>query len=240
MIDVITMKVVILAGGKGRRLLPYTMVFPKPLVPIDDKPILEIILNQLKQFGMDDIIMAVGHLHELINTYFGDGSKFGVSIEYSVEAEPLGTAGPLRLFADKLDETFILMNGDILTDLDLNDLISYHKQHGAVATISMTNRQVEHNYGIVESDPDNNLTGWREKPRLDFNVSMGIYVLEPEALEYIPEGQAFDLPDLIVELIKAGKTVKGYTYEGYWLVIGLPKDYEQALAEYKDLNVFKS
>ena len=233
------MKVVILAGGKGRRLQPYTMVFPKPLVPIDDKPILEVILKQLVQFGYKDIIMAVGHLSELIETYFGDGSKFGVNIEYSVEQEPLGTAGPLRLFAHKLDGTFIMMNGDILTDLDLNDLVRFHKSSGAAATISVTNRKVEHNYGIVELDGDNNLTGWREKPSIDFNVSMGIYVLEPEALEYIPESKAFDLPDLIVALIEAGKTVKAYTYEGYWLDIGRPKDYEQALAEYKQLNIFK-
>ena len=233
------MKVVILAGGKGRRLQPYTMVFPKPLVPIDDKPILEIILKQLVQFDMKDIIMAVGHLSELIEAYFGDGKKFGVDIEYSVEQEPLGTAGPLRLFADKLDETFIMMNGDILTNLNLQELLEYHKQSGASATISMTNRKEKINYGIVETNADNNLTGWKEKPSLDHNVSMGIYVLEPAALEYIPEGKPFDLPDLIIALINAGEPVKGYPFDGYWLDIGRPQDYERALAESKNLDILQ-
>jgi len=233
------MKVVILAGGKGRRLQPYTMIFPKPLVPVNDKPILEIILKQLAAFDMKDIIMAVGHLSELIEAYFGSGEKFGVTIKYSVESEPLGTAGPLKLFAPELAGTFIMMNGDILTNLNFRELVDYHKSSGAAATISMTSRNEELNYGIVETDADNNLTGWREKPRLDYKVSMGVYVLEPSALKYIPDGKPFDLPDLIVELIKAGETVKGFPFDGYWLDVGRPEDYEKALNEYRNLKILQ-
>jgi NDP-sugar pyrophosphorylase family protein len=231
------MKVVILSGGKGRRLAPYTMIFPKPLVPIDDKPILEIIIKQLAQYGYKDVIMAVGHLSELIETYFGDGSKYGVNIEYSAEKQPLGTAGPLCLVKDKLDGTFILMNGDILTDLNFEKLVEFHKSSNASATISLTSRKVDLNYGIVEMDENRNLSGWSEKPTMDYFVSMGIYVLEPEAIELIPENQAFDLPNLILELMKNNKIVKGYPYDGYWLDIGRPEDNEKALNEYESLNL---
>jgi NDP-sugar pyrophosphorylase family protein len=230
------MKVVILAGGKGTRLKPYTMIFPKPLVPLDDKPILEIILKQLAKFGYKDIIMAVGHLSELIETYFGNGSKYGINIEYSVEDKPLGTAGPLKLFEDKLDYTFILMNGDILSNLEFPKLIEFHKNEGAAATIALTSRKVELDYGIVEMDSSNNLTKWSEKPKLDYYVSMGIYVLEPETLKLIPEDKIYDLPDLIIDLMKNNRLVKGYPFDGYWLDIGRPEDYERALNEYKNLD----
>ena len=227
------MKVVILAGGKGRRLTPYTMVFPKPLVPLDDKPILEIILKQLSSYGMKDIIMAVGHLSELIETYFGDGKKFGVKIEYSNEVQPLGTAGTLRLFREKLDDTFILMNGDILTDMNLKKLVEFHRKNKASATISLTRRKVDLDYGIVEVDSKKNLTNWSEKPKINYYVSMGIYVLEPEVVDLIPAKKVFDLPDLITKLMRQKQTVKGYVYKGYWLDIGRPEDYEKALNEYK-------
>jgi NDP-sugar pyrophosphorylase family protein len=231
------MKVVILAGGKGRRLAPYTMIFPKPLVPIKDKPILEIILKQLSQYGMKDIIMAVGHLSELIETYFGDGSKYDVNIEYSLEEKPLGTAGPLKLFQDKLEDSFLMMNGDILTDLNFTKLMDYHKASGASATIAVTKRKVDMNYGIVEIDEEKTLTGWKEKPNIDYFVSMSIYVLEPEVLELIPEDQVFDLPDLILKLMDKGSLVKGFPYDGYWQDIGRPEDYEQALNDYPDLDL---
>lgn len=225
------MKAVILAGGKGTRLRPYTTAFPKPLMPVGDKPILEIILRQLKSHGINEIIMAVGHLAELIMTFFGDGSKFGVRIKYSREDEPLGTAGPLSLIKDELTDTFLVMNGDILTTLNYSDLIKYHKRSGAIATIALNKRDVYIDFGVVELDEDSNITDYVEKPTLHYLVSMGIYVFEPEVLKYIPNNKKFDFPDLVKKLISAGEKVKGYIYDGYWLDIGRPEDYEKACNE---------
>jgi NDP-sugar pyrophosphorylase family protein len=225
------MKAVILAGGKGTRLRPYTKIFPKPLVPIDDKPVLEIIINQLSRNGFTEIIMAVGHLSELIQAFFGDGSKFGVKIIYSREDEPLGTAGPLLKVQDELQETFLMMNGDVLTTLDIKELINYHKTENAMATIALNGREVKIDYGVVETDEDSTINNWLEKPTIDYQVSMGLYILEPEALNYIPKDQAFDLPDLIRTLIQEQKTVKGFLFDGFWLDLGRPEDYERALNE---------
>jgi NDP-sugar pyrophosphorylase family protein len=223
------MKAVILAGGKGTRLKPYTIVFPKPLVPINNRPILEIVIEQLAKNGIKEIIMAVGHLAELLQTFFGDGSKYGIKIEYSREDKPLGTAGPLWKIKDQLDDTFLMMNGDILTDLDYSKLIEYHENSNAVATIALHKRKVFVDYGVVETDDDSILTDWIEKPKVEYLVSMGIYILSPEALNFIPTEQFFDLPDLIKTLINENKPVKGYIYDGYWLDIGRPEDYEKAL-----------
>ncbi len=226
------MKAVILAGGKGTRLRPYTVAFPKPLMPVGNMPILEIIIRQLKSHGIEDIILAVGHLSELIMTYFGDGRKFGVNIKYSKEDIPLGTAGPLSLLKDELNETFIVMNGDILTTLNYSDLVNYHKKNKSIATIALNKRDVYIDFGVVEIDKKNyNILKYIEKPTLHYLVSMGIYVFEPKVLEYIPYGVKFDFPDLVRELIKSKETVKGYVYDGYWLDIGRPEDYEKANIE---------
>lgn len=224
------MKAVILAGGKGTRLRPYTTAFPKPLMPIGDKPILEIIVRQLKSHGIDEIIMAVGHLAELIMTFFGDGSKFGVKIKYSKEEEPLGTAGPLSLIKNELKETFLVMNGDVLSTINYSDLIKYHKESGAMATVALNRRSVYIDFGVVKINDSKTIVDYIEKPTLDYLVSMGIYVFEPDVLNYIPN-KKFDFPDLVKTLISAGKTVKGYVYDGYWLDIGRPDDYERANAE---------
>ena len=225
------MKAVILAGGKGTRLRPYTKIFPKPLVPIDDKPVLEIIINQLAKYGFNEIIMAVGHLSELIQSFFSDGSKFGVKIEYSREDQPLGTAWPLLNIRDQLNETFLMMNGDVLTNLNISELISYHKNNNAVATIALNSRKVDIDYGVVEIDDKSTLTKWIEKPSIDYKVSMGIYILEPEVLNYMPPNPPFDLPDLIQTLINNNKLVKGYSFNGFWLDLGRPEDYDKALNE---------
>ncbi len=225
------MKAVILAGGKGTRLKPYTVVFPKPLVPINNKPILEIVIEQLAQHGITELILAVGHLSELLQAFFGDGSKYGIKIEYSREDNPLGTAGPLLKVKDKLNETFLMMNGDILTDLDYSKLIEYHKTNHAVATIALNRRNVFVDYGVVQTDENSKLTAWIEKPKIDYLVSMGIYILNPETLRYIPPDQAFDLPELIKGLINDNKFVQGFVYDGYWLDIGRPEDYEKALSD---------
>jgi NDP-sugar pyrophosphorylase family protein len=229
------MKAVILAGGKGTRLKPYTTVFPKPLMPIGDKPILEIVVRQLKSHGFDEIIMAVGHLAELIMTFFDDGSKFGVEIDYSRENKPLGTAGGLGLIKNELNETFLMLNGDVLTTLDFSDLVNYHKRNEAIATIALKKRDVKIDFGVVEIDDNNSIVGYTEKPKIDYLVSMGVYVFEPNVLEYIRENEYLDFPDLIKKLISNGKTVKGYVYDGYWLDIGRPNDYEKANREANEL-----
>jgi len=222
------MKAVILAGGKGSRLRPYTTHFPKPLMPVGDQPILEIVINQLKENGIKDIIITTGHMEGLIRSFFNDGKKLGVNIKYSLESDPLGTAGPLDLVRDDLNDTFILMNGDVLSDLNFNEFINYHHQSGAMATIALSKRVVDIDYGVISIDKNNHLTNWDEKPDYNFLVSTGIYVLEAAALEYLPGGKFFNLPDLIIELINKKEIVSTYLHKGFWLDIGRPDDYEKA------------
>jgi NDP-sugar pyrophosphorylase family protein len=229
------MKAVILAGGKGTRLKPYTTVFPKPLMPIGDRPILEIVIGQLKSHGFDEAIVTVGHLAELIMTFFGDGSKLGIKIKYSREDKPLGTAGGLGLIKQELNETFLMMNGDVLTTLSYSDLVNYHKRNGAIATIALNKRAVKIDFGVVELDDGNSIAGYTEKPKIDYLVSMGVYVFNTKALEYIKPNEYLDFPDLIKKLISNGETVKGYVYEGYWLDIGRPDDYERANREIEEV-----
>lgn len=224
------MKAVILAGGKGTRLKPYTTVFPKPLMPIGDKPILEIVIQQLKSYGFNEITIAVGHLAELIMTFFNDGSKHGIKIRYTREDKPLGTAGPLALIKDELKETFLMMNGDVLATIDYSDLINYHKRNKAIATIALNKREVHIDFGVVEID-DSKIVKYTEKPKISYLVSMGVYVFEPEILKYIRPNEYLDFPDLIKRLISNEETVKGYVYDGYWLDIGRPDDYERANKE---------
>jgi NDP-sugar pyrophosphorylase family protein len=229
------MKAVILAGGKGTRLKPYTTVFPKPLMPVGDKPILEIIIHQLKSQGLDDVIITIGHLGELIVNFFGNGSKLGVNIEYSKEDQPLGTAGGLGLIKEELKETFLMVNGDTLTTLSFSDLINYHKRNGAIATIALKKREVYIDFGVVELDSSNGIKGYIEKPTIEHLVSMGVYVFEPRVLEYVKLGKRLDFPDLIKTLISNGETVKGFVFDGYWLDIGRPDDYEKANQEIEEI-----
>ncbi|KAF5433837.1 NDP-sugar pyrophosphorylase [Candidatus Methanophagaceae archaeon] len=232
------MKAVILAGGKGTRLKPYTTVFPKPLMPIGDKPILEIVVRQLKSHGFEELIMAVGHLAELIMTFFNNGSKYGVKIKYMREDKPLGTAGPLALMKEELNDLFLMINGDVLTTLNYSDLIDYHKKNGAIATIALNKRTVKIDFGVVELDDSKSIVGYTEKPGIEYLVSMGVYVFDPKVLRYIKPKEYLDFPDLIKELISSGETVKGYVYDGYWLDIGRPEDYERANEEFKKQRYF--
>ena len=225
------MKAVILAGGRGTRLRPYTTVFPKPLMPIGDEPVIEIIIRQLKSQGLEDIIVTVGHLGELIMSFLGDGSKFEVDIRYSKEDKPLGTAGGLGLIKEELRETFLMINGDTLTTLNFLELIDHHGRNNAIATIALKKREVYIDFGIVELDSTNSIKGYSEKPTIDHLVSMGVYVFEPRVLEFIKPGEKLDFPDLINTLISNGETVKGFVFDGYWLDIGRPEDYEQANRE---------
>ncbi|MFZ6031486.1 MAG: nucleotidyltransferase family protein [Chloroflexota bacterium] len=229
------MKAVILAGGKGTRLAPYTKILPKPLLPIGDMPILEILLRQMKSAGVDEAILTVGHLAQLLQLFFQDGRDLGMKIRYSFEERPLGTAGPLSLVGG-LAETFLVTNGDVLTTLDFNALLATHRQSGAAATIAMHRRQVKVDLGVIELDGDNQIVDYIEKPTYDYHVSMGIYVFEPRVLAWIPENQYLDFPDLVLRLIRAGEKVQGYPFDGYWQDLGRPDDYEQAVAEFETLR----
>lgn len=222
------MKAVILAGGKGTRLKPYTTHFPKPLMPIGDRPVLEIIIAHLKKAGISDFIITTGHMSEMLQSFFGDGHKLGVNITYTREERPLGTAGPLNLVRDRLTDTFLLINGDVLTDVDFSVLIDYHKSKQAIATVALTKRKVDIDYGVVEVDEGFFFTQWKEKPSINYLVSMGIYLLEPEALLHMPEEGFINLPDLILLLHAQKKKVAGYLHQGQWLDIGRPDDYEAA------------
>jgi NDP-mannose synthase len=227
------MKTVILAGGKGTRLAPYTTIFPKPLVPIGDRPILEIIIRQLVRQGMGDILLSVGHLGELIEAYFQNGHRNipGLKLEYFRETHPLGTAGSLSMIPE-LDETFLVMNGDILTTLNYQELIRHHHQQQSALTIAMHRKDVQIDLGVLETDECGDLTSYREKPLYSFEVSMGIYVYEPHVLRYMPKGQYLDFPDLVRLLLEKGEKISGFHSQDYWLDIGRREDYELAQLEY--------
>ena len=231
------MKAVILAGGKGTRLRPYTTVLPKPLMPIGERPILEILIRQMSAKGFKDIIVTTGYLAELIMTFLGDGSKFGVKIKYSKEAKPLGTAGGLGFIKDDLSGDFLMVNGDLLTTLNFADLVDYHRKNQAVATIALKKRQIHIDFGVIELEGStNNIKGYAEKPTMESFVSMGVYVLNADVLKYIKTDEYLDFPNLIQILMAAGQTVKGYVFDGYWLDIGRPDDYEKANTDIQDIH----
>lgn len=225
------MKAVILAGGKGTRLKPYTTILPKPLMPIGDMPILEILLRQMKIAGINEAILTVGHLAEMLRLFFQDGDRLGMRIKYSYEDVPLGTAGPLSLIGG-LDTTFLVANGDVLTTLPLAQLLDHHRQNGAVATIAMHRRQVHIDLGVIQQDERGHVSGYIEKPTYDFMVSMGIYVFEPRVLDFIPRNVYLDFPDLVKQLIAAEETVGGFAFDGYWQDLGRPDDYERAIEDF--------
>ncbi len=229
------MKAVVLAGGKGTRLQPYTTVLPKPLMPVGDMPILEILLRQMKNAGIDEVILTVGHLAGLLQAFFGDGERFGLKIRYSYEDKPLGTAGPLSLI-EGLEETFLVANGDVLTTLDFRAFIRAHRESRALASIAMHSRQVRIDLGVIRTNGDNEVIGYLEKPAYDFDVSMGIYIFEPGVLAYIPHNQYLDFPDLVLKLIESRERVMGYPYQGYWQDLGRPDDYQRAVRDFERLR----
>jgi NDP-mannose synthase len=229
------MKAIILAGGKGARLAPYTKILPKPLMPISDMPILEVLLRQMKIAGIDDIVITVGHLAELLRAFFQDGRNLGLHIDYSYEDVPLGTAGPLSLVSG-LDQTFLVSNGDVLTTLKLNELLQFHKEHQAILTIAVHCRKVDIDFGVVQCDDTSQIVGYIEKPSIDYMVSMGIYVFEPVVLKYIPYCQYLDFPDLVKTLIAAGERVVAYPYKGYWQDLGRPDDYKRATDDFEAMR----
>jgi NDP-mannose synthase len=231
-----TVRAVILAGGRGRRLEPYTSVLPKPLMPVGDRAIVEIMVDRLVEYGVTDITLCVGYLAHLIEAVF-NGRPRGAAMTYVHEETPLGTAGPLRLITG-LDRTFLLMNGDLLTDLPFDELVAAHRRAGNIVTIAAHERKHVVDYGILQTEPGEfpRLVAYHEKPETSLLVSMGIYVLEPEALDRIPESGYFDFPQLVQSLMDEGCRVGTFPFSGYWLDIGRRDDYELAL-DYWHRNV---
>jgi NDP-sugar pyrophosphorylase family protein len=229
------MRAVILAGGRGARLAPYTTVLPKPLVPIGDSPIIEILIHQLMAQGIVDITLAVGYLAELIRAYFLQRPSLTekLNLTYVMEEKPTGTAGSLTMVPD-LTETFLVMNGDLLTTLSFQKLIQHHRDQNAALTIAVHKKQLKIDLGVLVTDGEGNVTDYKEKPELDYLVSMGIYVYEPRVLEYIEKDSYLDFPDLVLKLIKARERVVGYHSDDIWLDIGRPEDHQLAVKEFED------
>ena len=225
---------VILAGGLGSRLRPYTVVLPKPLMPVGESPILEVIIRQLARKGFDRIILAVNHQADILRAYFGDGSQLGVSIEYSLETKPLGTMGPLHLMKD-LPDNFIVMNGDILCDLDFGDFYAQHEDEDRLFTIAASRREQLIDYGVLGCESDH-LVSFTEKPRTPYLVSMGVYCLSNRVLDFIPEDQAYGFDQLMLRFLDEKRDVSVQTHDGYWLDIGRPDDYFRAVEEWPDLR----
>jgi len=222
------MQAIILAGGKGTRLRPYTTVIPKPLMPVGDMPILEVVLRQLKNAGVDRVILAVGYMGQMFQAFFRDGARLGLQIDYSFEEHPLGTAGPVGLSLDRLDEDVLVMNGDLLTTLDYKRMFDFHKNVGAAATIGTYKRDVNVDFGVVET-ANGQLVRYLEKPVYHLNVSMGVNVLNINAVRpFLTPGEYQDIPDLMMKLRSEGLAVHCYEEPCYWLDIGRLDDYETA------------
>jgi NDP-sugar pyrophosphorylase family protein len=232
------MRAAILAGGQGTRLRPYTTIIPKPLVPLGDRPILEHIITHLARAGVDRVDLCVSHLGGLIQTYFSQAGHLppGVEIEWHWEDTPLGTAGALQVIPD-LDETFIAMNGDVLTDIDFRELVDFHHDSRAALTIATRRTPVQVDLGVIEHSGQW-VTDYREKPTLSYDASMGIYVYDPVALQYLPPGIC-QFPELVLRLIQAGERVAAFLTDAAWYDIGTPDEYERAAADtrlYSDMT----
>ncbi|MFZ2089267.1 MAG: sugar phosphate nucleotidyltransferase [Desulfobaccales bacterium] len=227
------MRVIILAGGKGVRLAPVTEVIPKPLVPLGGMPIMEVVIRRLAAQGFRCLTLAVGYLSELIQAYFQDGSRWGVDIDYAFEPEPLGTAGPLSRIPG-LTEPFLVMNADILTNLDFRDLVSHHRQRGNLATIGAYECQVKIDFGVIIQNGRDRIGDYLEKPTHTHLVSMGVYMFDPEVLNFIEGPGYLDFPDLVKRLLTAEKQVGFFRFSGYWLDIGRHEDYDRACQEFDE------
>lgn len=231
---------VVMAGGKGTRLYPYSAHFPKPLIPLGDMPILELLLRRLKMAGVTDVILAVGHLRQLIEAYFGDGSPLGVQIRYKAEDHPLGTAGALGAVIDELDGDFFIMNGDLLTTLDLDGMVRQHRETGADASVGVFQRNVKHEFGLVEVDAERRMTAYYEKPQNSYLISMGIYILDPDAARpHLQANEHLDMPQLLLRMKMAGKDIRCFQDDCVWLDIGRPDDFALAQKMFeKDRQLF--
>lgn len=225
---------VILAGGKGERLKPYTLVMPKPLMPIKEYPVAELIIKKLSKEGFKKIVMAVNYRGDLIKAFFQSGKKWNVKIDYSFETEQLGTAGPLRLLKNKLPNNFLVINGDILSDINLNKLYKMHLKSKQLFTVSIAKRKNLIDYGVIKLNKQKKIVKFIEKPKEDFFVSMGIYFLNKKILKFIPANKKFGFNQLINYFLKKKININTYYHANYWLDIGRPDDYEKALIDFKN------
>ncbi len=222
------MKAVIQAGGKGTRLRPHTLVLPKPLMPVGGEPVIELLLKWLRRNGIDHIYVTIGYLGHLIKSVCGDGNCWDMNIEYCEEKEPLGTVGPLSLLGkEKLQETFLMLNGDLITDLNLRDFVVCHRNSSELFTVAVTHKDIKVDLGILDID-DKRMTGFREKPVINFKASMGIYCIEPDVLDIIPKGIPFGFDDLMHTMLDKEMPVNVYEHNGLWMDIGRPEDFIQA------------
>ena len=227
------MKAVTQAGGKGTRLRPYTLVLPKPMMPVGELPVIEMLLKWLRRNGIKEACVTTGYLGHLIRSLCGDGKQWDMSLAYSEEPEPLGTVGALDLLRDELDETFLVLNGDLITDLDLRALTASHKTSGAMLTVATTSKQVKIDLGVVDCEADR-IVGFREKPSMSYQVSMGVYVMEPEILEHIPCGVPFGFDDLVLNMLDKDLAVHTYKHDGMWMDIGRPEDFQKAQVVFEE------
>lgn len=223
---------IVLAGGKGVRLKPFTTVLPKPLLPVGDIPILEVVLRQLKFYGFKKIVLSVNYLAKLIQTLISDGSELGLEIRYCLEEKPLGTAGSIALI-ENLSDTFLVLNGDLLTSLDYAAIVQTHKESGAVATIGAFPREIAIDFGVLELNDNGDLLAYNEKPKFEYIVSMGVNVFDKSACEFISAGEYLDIPTLMIRLKDAGRRVTTYRSDCEWFDIGRRDDYELAAVEFE-------
>lgn len=222
---------VILAGGKGARLKPFTMTIPKPLLPLGETPILEIVIEQLVAAGVSHIVLTLGHMAQIFMASIGDGTRWGVKVECILEHQPLGTAGSLRAVKN-LEENFLVMNADLLTTIDYRALFQHHLRRKAWGTIALSKREVQIDYGVIRSTPEGLLEDYIEKPTIPYSVSMGINVLSRRCLDFIPASGKFDMPDLMLAMHRAGEVVACYETDCYWKDIGQFNDYQQASEDF--------
>lgn len=225
-------RAIILAGGKGTRLKPYTVSLPKPLVPIGNMPILEIVIRQLVKYGFDHITLTVNHMADIIKAFCGDGSKWGILIDYSFENIPLSTMGPLKLLQN-LPDNFLVMNGDVLTDLPFDQFYDFHIKSNSIFTISSYQRKHLVDYGVLQINKNQQLVSFTEKPSLSYDVSMGVYMVNRKILDYIPKNTFFGFDHLMLKLIESGVYPMTKLHQGYWLDIGRPEDYELACSDFE-------
>ncbi|GJM24125.1 MAG: nucleoside-diphosphate-sugar pyrophosphorylase [Phycisphaerae bacterium] len=220
--------VVILAGGQGSRLRPYTTVLPKPLMPVGDVPILELLVKQLRSLGLKRLIFATNYRDGLLRSYFGTGKSLGVDITYCKENRPMGTVGPLHLVADELPQSFLVMNGDILTDLNYRTLLENHKQSGELLTLGTFRKKLKIGDGVLDIDAAGCVSAFREKPTIPLTISLGAYAMDRDVLDLIPAGVPFGMDELVLTMLERNMTVNSYRHDGMWLDIGTPSDLERA------------
>jgi NDP-mannose synthase len=228
---------VIQAGGKGTRLRPYTLLLPKPIMPLGDQPVIIVLLKWLRRWGIKRVFITIGYLGQLIRALCGDGSQWGMEITYSEEPEPLGTIGPLQLIQGELTETFLVLNGDLITDMNLGAFKELHEDNRGLVTIAVTPKPIAIDLGVLESNENNRLTKFREKPTLNFLCSMGIYCMEPSVLGLIPNGVPFGFDDLMHTMLGHDLPVYLYRHDGLWMDLGRKEDFGHAqeafLKDYK-------